>query len=48
MAVAANYVAKLLQRYPWLTYVGVVLVLYVSISMIYRGSGEISQLLHRL
>ncbi len=48
MAVAANYVAKLLQRYPWFTHIGVLLVLYVSISMIYRGSGEVSQLLQRL
>ena len=48
MVVAANYVAKLLQRYPWLTYVGVVLVLYVAISMIWRGSGEISQIMQRL
>ena len=48
MVIAANYVAKLLQRYPWLTYVGVLLVLYVSITMIWRGSGEVSQILHRL
>ncbi len=48
MAVAANYVAKLLERYPWLSWVGVLLVLYVSISMIWRGSGEIPQILHRL
>jgi YjbE family integral membrane protein len=48
MVVAANYVAKLLQRYPWLTYVGVLLVLYVSISMIWRGSGEVPQILQRL
>lgn len=48
MVVAANYVAKLLQRYPWLTYVGVLLILYVSISMIWRGSTEISQFLQRL
>jgi YjbE family integral membrane protein len=48
MVVAANYVAKLLQRYPWMTYVGVLLVLYISLSMIWRGSGELPQLLHRL
>ena len=48
MVVAANYVAKLLQRYPSLTYVGVLLVLYISLSMIWRGSGEVSQLLRRL
>jgi predicted tellurium resistance membrane protein TerC len=41
-------VAKLLQRYPWMTYVGVLLVLYISLSMIWRGSGELPQLLHHL
>jgi YjbE family integral membrane protein len=48
MAVAANYVARLLERYPSLTYVGVLLVLYIAISMIWRGSGDVTRILHRL
>jgi YjbE family integral membrane protein len=48
MAVAATYVARLLQRFPWLSWVGVLLVLYVALSMIWRGSGEVSVVLHQL
>lgn len=48
MAVAANYVARLLQRHPWLSWVGVLLVLYVALSMIWQGSGELPALLRRL
>lgn len=48
MAVAANYVARLLQRHPWLSWVGVLLVLYVALEMIWRGSGDVPAILHRL
>jgi YjbE family integral membrane protein len=37
MGVAANLVAKLLNRHPWISYAGVFIVLYVAISMIYHG-----------
>lgn len=48
MAVAANYVARLLQRHAWLSWVGILLVLYVALSMIWRGSGDLPAILHRL
>jgi predicted tellurium resistance membrane protein TerC len=48
MAVAANYVARLMQRHPWLSWVGILLVLYVAVSMIWQGSGELPALLRRL
>ena len=48
MAVAANFVARLLQRHPWLSWVGVLLVLYVSLEMIWRGSGDLPAILRRL
>jgi len=35
--VAANLVAKLLNRHPWISYAGVFIVLYVALNMIYRG-----------
>lgn len=41
MAVAANYIAKVLERYHWLAYVGLLIILYVSLDMIYRGSFEV-------
>ena len=45
MGVAATYIARLLQRYPALAYVGVLLILYVAIEMIWEGSGDLPQLM---
>jgi YjbE family integral membrane protein len=41
MGVAANYVAKLLTRFRWLAWVGLGIVLYVSVTMIYEGSFQV-------
>ena len=38
MAVAANYIAKLLARLPWITWIGLLIILYVAIDMMWRGS----------
>ena len=37
MGLAANYVAKLIQRYHWINYIGLAVILYVAVSMIYEG-----------
>lgn len=37
MAVAANMVARLIERYPWIAYLGLVVILYVAGSMLYTG-----------
>lgn len=37
MGFAANYVARLIQRYHWINYVGLAVILYVAIGMIYEG-----------
>jgi YjbE family integral membrane protein len=37
MGLAANYVAKLIQRYPWVNYIGLAVILYVAAGMIYEG-----------
>jgi len=37
MGFAANYVAKLIQRYHWINYIGLAVILYVSVNMIYEG-----------
>jgi YjbE family integral membrane protein len=42
MAVAASYIARLLARFPWLTWVGLIIVLYVAVEMIWRGSHEVA------
>ena len=37
MGLAANFVAKLVQRYHWIAWAGLVMILYVAITMIYEG-----------
>ena len=37
MAVAANLIARLIARYHWIAYIGLVVILYVAGSMIYDG-----------
>jgi len=41
MALAANFVASLLERHRWLAYLGIVVVAYVALDMIWRGMGEV-------
>jgi YjbE family integral membrane protein len=37
MGFAANYVARLIQRYHWINYIGLAVILYVALNMIYEG-----------
>jgi YjbE family integral membrane protein len=37
MGAAASLIAKLLQRYRWISYLGLTIVLYVALSMIWQG-----------
>jgi YjbE family integral membrane protein len=37
MGFAANYVARLIGRYPWINYLGLIIILYVAGTMIYEG-----------
>ena len=37
MGLAANYVARLIQRYHWINYVGLAVILYVAANMIHEG-----------
>ncbi|HEV2502649.1 MAG TPA: TerC family protein [Mesorhizobium sp.] len=41
MGIAASFIANLLQRYRWIAYVGLVVILYVAGDMIYRGGLEL-------
>jgi YjbE family integral membrane protein len=43
MGVAAGLVARLLTRFRWLAWVGLGIVLYVSVTMIYEGSHQVLQ-----
>ena len=37
MGFAANYVARLIQRHHWINYIGLAVILYVAVNMIYDG-----------
>ena len=41
MGLAASFIARLLQRHRWIAYVGLVIILYVALEMIYRGALEV-------
>jgi len=41
MGVAASFIAKLLQKHRWIAYVGLAVILYVAVEMIYRGGVEV-------
>ena len=41
MGIAASLIANLLQRHPWISYAGLIIVLYVAIRMIWFGGWEI-------
>ncbi|HRD78188.1 MAG TPA: TerC family protein [Hyphomicrobiaceae bacterium] len=42
MAVASHFIAGLLVRYPWITWLGLAIILYVAVDMIHDGSFEIA------
>jgi YjbE family integral membrane protein len=42
MALAANFIAKLLVRYPWITWIGLAIIVYVALDMIFTGSREVA------
>ncbi|HEX9882067.1 MAG TPA: TerC family protein [Hyphomicrobium sp.] len=42
MAVASHFIAGLLVKYPWITWIGLLIILWVALSMIYEGSHEVT------
>jgi len=45
MGVAANYVARLIERYHWIGWIGLALILYVALDMIIGGGSDVVPLL---
>jgi len=41
MGAAANLIARLLERYRWISYVGLLIVFYVAVSMIWHGGDAV-------
>jgi YjbE family integral membrane protein len=44
MGVAANFIARALNRHRWIAYIGLAIILYVALDMIWRGFWEIHAL----
>jgi YjbE family integral membrane protein len=42
MGVAASLIARILQKHRWIAYVGLVIILYVALEMVWRGFNEIT------
>jgi YjbE family integral membrane protein len=42
MAVAANLLGHLIEKYRWIAYLGLAVILYVAFDMIYRGTLEVA------
>jgi YjbE family integral membrane protein len=41
MGLAANFIARLLEKHRWIAYVGLAIILYVALDMCYRGALEV-------
>ncbi|HEY9235994.1 MULTISPECIES: YjbE family putative metal transport protein [Phenylobacterium] len=41
MGVAANFIARLLHRYRWIGYIGLLIVLYVALHMMWQGHQDV-------
>ena len=44
MAVASNYIANLLARFPWITWIGLIIILWVAVSMMWDGWNQIERM----
>ncbi|HKU05933.1 MAG TPA: TerC family protein [Bradyrhizobium sp.] len=43
MGLAANFIARILEKHRWVAYVGLLIILYVAVDMSYRGALELWQ-----
>jgi YjbE family integral membrane protein len=41
MGLAASFIARLLHRHRWIAYIGLLIILYVALDMVYRGVMEV-------
>lgn len=48
MGLAASYIAKLLHNHRWIAFVGLAIILYVALDMVYRGVKEVAPVLTSL
>jgi YjbE family integral membrane protein len=41
MGAAATYIATLLERFRWIAYIGLAIVIYVAVTMVWHGGGDV-------
>ena len=42
MGVAANFIARYIDRYRWIAWIGLLVILWVAVKMIYEGAGHVA------
>ena len=42
MGVAANFIARYIERYRWIAWVGLLVILWVALKMIWEGAGHVA------
>jgi predicted tellurium resistance membrane protein TerC len=42
MGVAANVIARYIERYKWIAWVGLIVILWVALKMIWEGAGHVA------
>jgi len=42
MGLAANFIARYIDRYRWIAWVGLIVILWVALKMIYEGAGHVA------
>ena len=42
MGVAANFIARYIDRYRWIAWIGLLVILWVALKMIYEGAGHVA------
>lgn len=45
MGLAANFVARLVQRYHWIAWIGLIVILYIALKMIWEGGWQVAPLI---
>jgi len=48
MGVAANMIARYIDRYRWIAWIGLVVILWVALKMIYEGAGHVAPVIANL
>ena len=46
MGLAATFITRMLRRWPWISYIGIALIVYVAVKMIAEGGTNVVRVLH--